>query len=62
VRTSVRDPDLLVVRKLKDNQPLPRGTEEGFLMMSEASEKNADGDLGELTDLDVIAVAGSGDR
>jgi len=34
VKTSVRDPSLLVVRPLADGQSLPAGTREAFLVMS----------------------------
>ena len=62
VRTSVRDPELWVVRALKENQPVPRGTREAFLVLSETSQACVDNEIGELTDLDVIAVTGSGER
>jgi hypothetical protein len=35
VKTSVRDPDLLVVRPLAEGQPPPPGTREAFLVMVE---------------------------
>jgi hypothetical protein len=35
VKTSARDPDLLVVRPLSEGQPPPAGTREGFLVLAE---------------------------
>jgi hypothetical protein len=35
VRTSARDPALLVVRHLAEGEPAPPGTHEAFLVMTE---------------------------
>jgi hypothetical protein len=41
IKTSVRDPMLLVVRRLDDGKELPPGTREGWLVMPEATNVDA---------------------
>jgi hypothetical protein len=41
VKTSVRDPNLLVVRPLAEGRPLPPGTREGTLVLSEEQTEDA---------------------
>jgi hypothetical protein len=43
VKTSVRDPSLLVVRPLAEGRPLPPGTREGTLVLSEDTAEDARG-------------------
>jgi hypothetical protein len=41
VKTSVRDPNLLVVRRLDEGKALPPGTREGWLVMPESTNVDA---------------------
>jgi hypothetical protein len=41
IKTSVRDPTLLVVRRLDEGKALPAGTSEGWLVMPESTNVDA---------------------
>jgi hypothetical protein len=41
IKTSVRDPTLLVVRRLDEGKPLPAGTREGWLVIPESTNVDA---------------------
>jgi hypothetical protein len=41
IKTSVRDPTLLVVRRLDEGKALPAGTREGWLVMPESTNVDA---------------------